>query len=482
MIKQNFIYNLILSFSQIVFPVIVFSYVSHKIGPIGMGRIAFVESICRYAIIFSALGIPIYGVREISKVKNDIAKIKKIFTELFLIHLLFTSLVVLIYLALVFSNKQLNQNINFYLFGLFSIYASVFQIEWLYQGLEKFKYIAIRTIIFRILWFFTVVLYVDNASDTFLFYGLTVGNLVFSAIVNFILLKRIFNEKIFSKVFDLTHHLRPLFILFITSVSITIYVLLDTVMLGFLSSEKYVGIYSVSAKISRIPTILISSLGTVLIPQLSESVGAKNDLRFKELIHKSLNFVYLVSFPIVFLIISLSENLLMIFSGNDYLLGSSCLSMMSISVFLIGLSNIYGLQILTPLSKDKYLTYSVIMGMIVSICSNFFLIPVFGIFGAAISSVMAELTVTVATFYFARRFVNLPIVKKRLLELVYSMPIFLYVYLTKRLFDDDLSIILISTVVSLVYLFFLQIYILKNQFLLDLTMKIKFLLWKIMTT
>ena len=150
-IKKNFLYNTLLSVTQVLFPLITFSYVARVISPIGIGTVSFVESICRYAILIAALGIPLYGVREVAKLKGDKVRLSKLCSELLTIHFVVTLLISFIYLVTIFSISKLNHNLNYYLLGLLMVFSNIFIMEWYFQGIGDFKFITIRTLIVRLL-------------------------------------------------------------------------------------------------------------------------------------------------------------------------------------------------------------------------------------------------------------------------------------------------------------------------------------------
>lgn len=149
-IKRNFIFNIILSVTQVLFPLITFSYVARVIAPIGIGTVSFVESICRYAMLVAALGIPVYGVREVAKIKGDNKKMSELCSELIFIHFLATLLVSIVYIIVVMNSDKLFQHVDYYILGFVMVLSNVFIIEWYFQGIGDFKFITIRTLLVRL--------------------------------------------------------------------------------------------------------------------------------------------------------------------------------------------------------------------------------------------------------------------------------------------------------------------------------------------
>lgn len=463
-IKKNFIYNTLLSVTQVLFPLITFSYVARVIEPVGIGTVSFVESICRYAILIAALGIPVYGVREVAKLKDDKEKLSKLCSELLLIHFFATVFIIMVYVVTVLTIEKLYDNLSYYVLGLLMVFSNIFVMEWYFQGIGDFKFITLRTLIIRVITTVSVFFIVKNPEDGICFFLLTVLTNVINGIVNFWYVKKKIHINYRFNFNSLKKHLTPLFFIFSTTISISIYVLLDTIMLGFLADERAVGFYSMALKISKVPMLFVGALGLVLIPQLSFSFNEKDYNNFNRLITKSINFVITFSFPVIFLFLGISDELLRSFAGNEFVGASITLKILSVVVLLIGLSNIFGLQILTPMGKDKYLTYSVVLGTIISISLNFVLIPLYQEKGAAITNVITECVVTGATFFFAIKFIKLDIDYSFILKsLCCSFPIYFFSIGWSYFTNNYLFVLVGTSVITGIYFIIVQLYVIKNE-------------------
>ncbi len=472
-IKQNFIYNALLSLSQVVFPLITFPYVARVILPTGIGEVTFVESICRYVILFSALGIPIYAVREIAKVKNEKEKLNKLFTELIIIHFSITIFISLLFVMLIYLIPLLNNNKEFYILGLFLILSNVFVIEWYFQGIGQFKFITIRNLIVKTILTILVFIVVKDKSDVITYFSLIVITSILNAVVNFVYALRTIKLDFSSNLNDLKRHFKPLFYIFSSIAFISIYTLLDTIMLGFMTNERTVGLYSTGLKVSRIPMLFIGALGVVLIPKLSEYFHHNRLDDFISLINKSVKFVITFSVPTLFLLLSLSDTIIVSFAGSNFIAAGSVLKILSLLSLLIGLSNIFGLQILTPMGQDKYLTFSVLIGMVISLGLNLILIPIYKEKGAAFSNIIAETAVTIATIFFARKFIKFTIDWKFVFKtIIYAIPLFFIPIFVSRYVISEIQLTIISIVLSGIYFLPIQLFVLKNELFIDLKNKI----------
>jgi O-antigen/teichoic acid export membrane protein len=472
-IKQNFIFNALLSLSQVVFPLITFPYVARVILPTGIGEVTLVESICKYVILFSALGIPIYGVREIAKVKNEKEKLNKLFTELIIIHFTITIFVSSLFVILIYLIPLLYNKLEFYLLGLLLILSNVFVIEWYFQGIGQFKFITIRNLIVKTILTILVFIVVKEKTDVLTYFSLIVITSILNAVVNFVYALRIIKLDFSSNLNNLKKHFKPLFYIFSSIAFISIYTLLDTIMLGFMTDERTVGLYSTGLKVSRIPMLFIGALGVVLIPRLSEHFHHNRLDDFISLINKSVKFVITFSVPTLFLLLSLSDTIIVSFAGSNFIEAGSVLKILSLLSLLIGLSNIFGLQILTPMGQDKYLTFSVLIGMVISLGLNLILIPIYKEKGAAISNIIAEIAVTIATIFFASKFIKLIIDWKFVFKtIIYSIPLFFIPIFVSRYVISNISLMIITIVLSGIYFLPIQLYVIKNELFIDLKNKI----------
>ena len=319
---------------------------------------------------------------------------------------------------------------------------------------------------------------VTKPEHSFYFFLLTVFTNLTISTINFFHIKKQIKIKFIFQYKKLKRHFIPLILIFCTTISISIYVLLDTIMLGFLSNDTAVGFYSIATKISKVPLLFVSALGVVLIPQLSYSFNNNDIDRFKLLINKSINFVITFSFPIFFFIIGVSNQLILVFAGELFLGASLSLKFLSILGLLVGLSNIFGMQVLTPMGKDKYLTYSVLFGTIFSILLNLVLIPLYQELGAAITNVITEIIVTLMTFYFARKFFEFNLNYTFILKsFLLSIPFFFISTLISKFTLNNTTILILTSVCALFYFLIMQFYLLKNEIIIDMKKNLIQKLW-----
>ena len=239
-----------------------------------------------------------------------------------------------------------------------------------------------------------------HSPDDYVFYGVT--SILASAgsnVLNFINLRKYISLKPVGN-YDIKQHLKPILILFAQVVAVNIYTNLDNVMLGFMKTDVDVGLYAAAVKVKTILTSLVTSLGAVLLPRLSYYIMEGKKEEFQGLIKKAYNFVIVIAFPLMLFTIFYAKDCLIFLSGNEFIGATLAMQIIAPTILLIGLSNLLGIQVLTPLNKEKQLVYSVVAGALVDLILNIIFIPKMGAAGASLGTLVAEFVVlTVQILY-----------------------------------------------------------------------------------
>ncbi|NJP39859.1 flippase [Oscillospiraceae bacterium HV4-5-C5C] len=393
-VKHNFVMNLVLTASSFVFPLITYPYISRVLQVVANGKVSFATSILTYFAMFASLGIPTYGIRVCAQVRDDKEELSRTVHELLVINLVSTVVTYLAFFLSLALIPNFKENRELLLVNSLSLILNTIGVSWFYSALEQYNYITIRSLIFKSISVILTFLLVRNERDYVAYAAILVLSTGGSNILNFIHLR---NFIIFKPVghYNFKRHLRPIFIFFGSAVASSIYVNLDTVMLGFIAGSEQVGYYQVATKIKLLLTSFVTSLGAVLMPRLSYYVEKGRKAEFDMVIVKSFNFVLIVASSLVCYFIIFAREAILVLAGSSYM--SSVLPMQIVlpSVLFIGLSYITGLQILTPLMKEKKMLISYIVASIVSFSCNLVLIPFIKASGAAISTTLAEFTVLI---------------------------------------------------------------------------------------
>lgn len=391
-IKTNFILNTILTILSIIVPIMTFPYASRILLPQGIGKVSFATSIIMYFSLAIQLGIPTYGIKAVACSKDNNEKLSKVVKGLMIINLFMCSIVYGIFLILLFHFQKFSENRSLYLVLSIVLLTDTLGVEWLYKGLEKYKYITIRSLIFKFVSMCCIFIFVKNETHYLRYAFFSVLASVGSNISNFVSLRKIIvNVKI--KKSDILCHLRPVLLLFAMSVATTVYTNMDNVMIGIMHSDVEVGYYSTAVTLRKALLMLVTSLGSVMLPRTSYFIqyGLLNE--FNRLCAKAMHFVTLMALPIMIFTIIVSDIGIEIYAGKSFLPAASVLKYIAPTILLAGWSNITGIQMLIPLNKEYMVVISVVLGALVDFLLNILWIPTYSCCGAACATTIAEVVV-----------------------------------------------------------------------------------------
>jgi O-antigen/teichoic acid export membrane protein len=397
-LKLNFIMNALLTMSSIIFPFLTFPYISRILLPLGTGKVSFATSLISYFEVFAKLGIPTYGIRACAKVRDDKEELSRTVHELLAINMV-TCLITYIALgfALVYV-PRLREERTLYIIISATIFLNAIGMEWLYKALEKYSYITIRSLVFKVIALAMMYLLVHQQKDYVIYGFISIFASSASNILNFIHARRYISTRPVGN-YHPKRHLKAVAIFFAMACATTIYTHLDTVMLGFMCDDEEVGYYSAAVKIKAILVSLVTSLGVVLLPRVSYYVEHGMMEEFKRVSKKALNFVFLCASPLMIYFILFAKDGILLLSGEAYLNSVLPMQIIMPTLLLIGITNILGIQILLPLGKEKTVLYSEIAGAVVDLILNALLIPRIASAGAAIGTVAAEFVVLVVQYF-----------------------------------------------------------------------------------
>ncbi len=467
-VKKNFFYNFSLNIFNIAFPLVTSPYVSRILGANNLGKYSFAISLSNWFLIFAAFGIPTYGIREIAKVKNNKEKLNKTFSELFILNFITTLISLIAYLFFIFIYSKTNCESNLFLVVGILVLLNVFSLDWFYIGMEEYGYIALRSLMVKLIALVCIFMFIKRREDYLVYALISVFALGFANILNFVHSRK-FVRLDFKKL-DLNIHKRKLAIFFVSSVIISMYTLFDQIFLGMLSTNKSVAFYSRARQIYSIGLCVTLSISNVLLPKLIYLF--ENDFEnYKVILKKSINYIYIFSVPIVFGMMILSKDIMYFFGGKEFEKAYLALVIVSLLVFIVSLSTWQFNQLFLPFGLEKFALKAQLLIAIISFSLNIILIPKYGYIGASISIIIAECSGTLYGVFYSKakiKEVEVIYMTKSLRQYIFSsicMTCILYV--VKLLNLGYMSNILICTVLGST-IYFAILYIVKDEIVMEL--------------
>lgn len=429
-LKKNFIYNAILTMSGYIFPLMVYPYVSRVLGVANIGACNFVDSIVEYFTILSMMGMNTIGIREIAKCKNDQQKLDNVFSQLFSLNTLTTITAIIILIIATNIVPKFAPYKDLLYIGVGKLFFNYMLINWFFQGLENFKYIAARTIFVKILFVISVFLFVKTETDVKLYYFLVALTWAGNGIINFIYAKKYVSFNFTLKINKAI--IGSFFILGVYWFMNSMYTTLNVAFLGFATNDIEVGYYTTANKLLTVIMTMFTALTSVMVPRVSVALKSNDNSEAKALIRKAINALMLFAIPLIFFVFPFSQELIYLMSGKGYEGATTPLQIMTPLFFLVGYDQIIVLQTLLPMGKDKDILRNSILAASVGIISNIFLTLNFGKNGSAIVLILAELSVLLSSQFCVTKYLGLKIPFKLIIKHIIGFsPIIIICYVIK---------------------------------------------------
>lgn len=470
-IAANYIYNTAYQILLLITPLITTPYISRVLGVTNVGIFSYTYTVAYYFVVFSQLGLNLYGKKEISSVRDNRSKLTLIFKQLMCLRVLLFVIGAVIYTWLIIISST--YRIYYIVFGMYYL-ASMVDITWFFQGLEEFKTITIRNFIIKIINICLIFVFVKISSDLAKYIFLYS---MCEFISQFILWTRL--PKMLDKTplttENILKHVRATLSFFAPQAVTTVYTLANKLMLGALGSVTEVGLYAQSEKIVRLTLSIIGSMGTVIMPRIANMYANQNsNEEIKKILEKSIKWCWLIGVPMVFGLIGISNNFTTWFFGAGYEPVSDLMCIISPIIILIGLSDVFGMQYLLPTNQVREYTWCAALGAITNVILNAILISKLGAIGVSIATVVSEFAVTVLMYYYVLKTIRL----KAYPPLVYfGAGIIMCVVI--KLIDFNLPPRIYSTFIDVFvgsFIYFGFIFLCKDQFLHELYCKLSIVL------
>ncbi len=457
----NFIFNVLKTLMGVVFPLITFPYAARVLGPDYLGKIDYAQTNVTYFTLIAVFGISGYAVREGARIRDDKEKISKFAGEVLAVNLVTVSVAyVLFFLALLIPKFAPYRGLML-IFSTTIILTAV-GLEWLYNIYEDYKYITIRSFVFQVISMILLFTCVKSEKDYVIYALILICSSVGSNIMNlmrsrkYIKLRVVFNSNFLK-------HFKPMFLIFIMNIAASIYLVMDRSMLGFITGDdREVGLYGAAIKITVIITSLMNTVRVVMTPRVSFSV--QNDKSQAEKLNAiAVKLVSMLSVPCAVGLFFLSERVLVFFAGSEYREASLTLQILLMDVVFAAVNGVVINQIFISFRKDKSASSAVILGAVVNLILNSITIPLYGKEGAAVSTLISELTIFVFACIVGREFFKAKYVFGQILQsIIASVPMVL-VYFGLVYMGAHNLVVIFGTIIVGAILYFAPLLVIKNE-------------------
>ncbi|MET0462839.1 MAG: oligosaccharide flippase family protein [Chitinophagaceae bacterium] len=468
-IKRNFFFNFLLSCAQVLFPLFSIPYISRILDPEGVGRVGFIDSFTYYFIVLAELGITVYGIREVASRRNDAVQLQKLVAELLLLHMISSGVALLFYVAGVAILWEKIGDSRLVLFSVLFFVVNFFSCDWYFIGREKFGFIAIRTIIVRLLALLSIFLLIDQPADFYLYYGIIAASGIASILWNIAILLEEMPVSLRSA--NWRQHLPKVMITYLIAILYSIPIWLDNVLLGLVSTATAVGYYAFAVKLIRTGTTVLTDSFLVFFPRIVSLAGENDEKQLQEKLLMNIQFILLFAVPMGAGLFLLADDFTSVFYGSGFAMLQNDLKILALFPLLKGISLFLSNPVLIAHRFERIFLNNLLIG------SVFFLITALLLghwkedAGVSTTLVLTEVLLIILNYLSVRRL--LPMIRifdwKSFFHAVAGAMLFIpLTYLTGKLIADPLPRLMVSVVICVLFYFGFITFIVRNEFALKL--------------
>jgi len=458
-VVKNYFYNLIYQITILIIPLVTVPYIARVLRPQGVGINGFTNANIQYFILLGSIGISLYGNRAIAYVRDDKEKLSRTFWGIALLKFITVCFSYLVFL--IFLDITSKYHVIYLMQSIYLISAAV-DVSWLFMGLEDFKKTVLRNLVVRLIGVSCIFIFIKEPSDLWKYVLILSASELLGQMTLWAYVPRTVRW-VHIKWSDITEHFSPSIALFIPQVATQIYLVLNKTMLGSFASKSEVGFFDNSDKIVKMVLAIVTAMGVVMLPRVANTFARGEMIKVRKYLDQSFSFASYLSIPMAFGLAGIAGEFAPWFFGSGYEKTGTIICLISPIIVFIAWSNVLGQQYLMPTGQTRGYTLSVSVGAIVNFILNLILINRYQSIGTAVSTVVAEFSVTLVQVLFVIKQVNIRELFQSVWKYLFSGLVMYLVILLIGL--TSLSGIMLTgiQVISGMIIYFLMQFILKTE-------------------
>ncbi len=466
-LKINAILNSVKTATTMLFPLITVPYLSRVLGADGYGKINFSISVVSYFVLIAGCGFSTYAIREGSKIRDDSTAVRIFANEIFTLNFFTTAISLLLLCAVLLLFRKFDEYREIILILSTNILFVTLGADWINTIYEDYLYITIRYISFQLILLILMFVLVRDEDDLVVYAVIHLCAQIGGNVLNVFHVRRYVKLSILFTP-QTRKHIRPVLLLFVTSLATTIYVNSDITILGLLKGDGAAGIYSVASKIYSVAKQITLASTIVTIPRLSLYLGKKDIEAYNRLLNNIASLMISVTGPLFVGLFMESKNVILIIGGNEYISGSLTLQILCLASFFSIIAFYIAQCILIPNSWESKFLRATIISALLNVVLNFIIIPYLGYLGAAITTLISEGAVTIMCIHYAKNCCRIKVPSKVILSsIVSSCYIVTVCIIVGRLVHNPYLATILAIVVSFFGVMIIMV-LLKNDSILQL--------------
>lgn len=420
-LKMNALLSMINSILTMGFSLLTYPYVARVLQADNLGKVNYANSIVSYFSLIALLGFSTYAIREGSRLRENSEKANIFCNEIFTLNFGTVLVAYILLIVTVITVSKLQPFVGLILLQSISIFSAWISSDWVNAIYEDYFSITIRSIAIRLISLIFLFLLVKNTNDYYIYAAILVCSTLIADFINFIYIRKYVKVKLVRGT-NIQKHLPPVLVFFSNSIAVNIYLNSDITMLGWICGSTAVGYYSAAVRIYSAIKSIIAAVYNTAVPRMSLYANYENKAEFKNLFNKIVNAIIFITLPATIMLFCTSEEIVYIIAGKAFYLASKPLKVLALAFLFAVLGGALAYCVCVPLKMEKNVLYATVIAAIENIGLNIVFIPLYGITGTAITTLLAEITVfTVLCFSIMKKKVMLKfndIIKNSLKSLV----------------------------------------------------------------
>lgn len=459
-LKQNVIFEILYRVIALGVPLIMSPYLTRTLGDSSLGVYTYTKTIVEYFIIFSMLGLERHGQRTIAARRNDLVALRKTFWSLISVHLFFSSIVVVFYIAFTFSFGKEYQTI--YIIQTVYLMSAFLNITWGFRGLENSKFLIIKNAVLKIIECTCIFIFVKKPEDIYIFAIIMSTSAFLSELILVPFALHNIKPIKFSWQ-DAKEHIKPLFVLFVAVVASTLHAYFDKTLLGLLSSKEDVAYYEYSFRIINTPETIIMAISTAMLPRACESINNGDIQKMNKLKLYSLCFTAVLAMGSIFGLLGVGNLFALLYYGEDFSICGKVMMSMSPLILIMPIGDIIRVQYMIPKKMDRLLVLNYALNAVVNLVISAILIPFCGIYGAVIGTIIAEVVGLIYQMIICKDYINIKdLIESTVPYLFFGLIMFLVLLFINTYTNQTWGALIIQICVGVVvYGLFTFVYLIK---------------------
>ena len=455
--KKNLVYNISYQILILLLPLVTAPYITRILGADALGLYVKSNAIAYYFYLFTILGLNNYGNRAIARVRDDSETLSKTFWEIYSVQFISSLIAVTAFCFFAILWSGAGKTILF--IQIVYVLSGAFEINWLCFGLEEFRLCTVRSAVIRLMSVIAIFTFVKNNGHLIRYTWIMTLSFLLSAIAVWpFVLKRV--TFIRPSIRGMLAHVRPNLILFWPVVAISLYNVMDILMLGIFDTDREVAFYNYAERIVTIPITVLLAMSNAIMPRMSHIYAQKKENDAKHIMDMMMQVTIILCSLTTFGIASISERFSSWFFGDEFLRCGYFILLLSPTVFVKGCAAVLRTQYIIPSGKDSIYVISITAGAVMNLLLNFFFIPRLGGVGAVIGTIVAEFVVCILQFWFCKK--NVPILcwlKDIFVNIIIGITMFCILrILPLKAFGNFFSMLIMMIVGSIFYACFVLLY------------------------